>query len=96
MWTAAAGQSDLRRELTAVEQQLFAHREDADTIAGLRRRVVEVEDQERRLSMNSAELGVLKGDNARLIALLKSTREYADFEVFCRDSNGISYVPQCR
>ena len=48
----------------------------------------------RRELATRAEVETLRSDNSRLLKLLRSTKEYADFQLLWEDSNGVSYVPQ--
>ena len=49
---------------------------------------------DRRELATRAEVETLRSDNSRLLKLLRSTKEYADFQLLWEDSNGVSYVPQ--
>jgi len=65
----------------------------SQTVQELEHQVGDLNRADRRELATRADLETLRGDNARMLKLLRSTKEYAQFQQLWEDAQGASYLP---
>lgn len=63
------------------------------TIQDLEKQVQDLSLADQRELATRADLETLRRDNARMLKLLRSTKEYAQFQQLWEDAQGVSYLP---